>query len=131
MDSVLRHRGQVITASGLDVLAGIWLIISPFVLGFQDIRNATSNDVIFGIIIVILAAIRFFGAYAVSSLSWIVALIGLWILVSPWVLAYFVNGTPLWNNIITGIVIIVLACWGAIATATEHHYPTNPPMPQV
>lgn len=120
MDTVIRHRGQVITASGLDILAGVWLIISPFVLGYQDIRNATSNDVVFGILICLLAAIRFFGAYAAASLSWINAIFGLWILVSPWFLVYYHYPSPLWNNVIFGVAVMVLAGWSAMATNTEH-----------
>jgi SPW repeat len=119
MDTVLHHRRQVITASGLDILAGIWLVLSPFVLGYPDIANATSNDVIFGILIGILAAIRFFGVYVTASLSWVNAIFGLWILVSPWFLEFYHHPTPLWNNVILGILVMILAGWSAMATSTE------------
>jgi len=36
------------------VLVGIWLIISPFVLGYREITNMTINDLVFGGIVVIL-----------------------------------------------------------------------------
>ena len=36
------------------VLVGIWLIISPFVMGYRQITNMTINDLVFGAIVVIL-----------------------------------------------------------------------------
>jgi len=112
------HSGQVTTASGLDVLAGIWLLISPWCVGFSAVSGATSNDVIFGIIIGILALVRFFNNAASPAVSWINAILGIWVLISPWVLG-FGHVQAFWvNNLITGIVVIVLACWSALATNT-------------
>jgi hypothetical protein len=36
------------------VVLGIWLIVSPFVLGFREITKMTINDMILGGIVVIL-----------------------------------------------------------------------------
>ncbi len=36
------------------VALGIWLIISPFALGFREISSMTINDVILGVIVAIL-----------------------------------------------------------------------------
>jgi len=123
-------KSQVATASGLDVLAGIWLLISPFVLSFPGTTGATGNNVLFGIIIAVLAAIRAFGAYRASWISWLNALFGLWVLVSPWFLGFSSFTAPLWNNIIMGIIVIVLSCWSAFAS--ESTTPTRrmpPPIP--
>jgi 4-amino-4-deoxy-L-arabinose transferase-like glycosyltransferase len=126
MAYVIRHKGQVMTASGLDVLAGIWLLISPFVLRFSyyGLTQATTNNVILGIVIGVLAAIRFFGAYRESWLSWINAVLGLWVLLSPWILRFSHNSYATTNNVILGIVVIVLASWSALATEAS----TNRPM---
>jgi hypothetical protein len=43
------------------VLVGIWLIISPFVLKYREITNMTNNDLVFGAIVVILGIV---GAFA-------------------------------------------------------------------
>lgn len=42
------------------VLVGIWLIISPFVLGYREITNMTANDLVFGAIVVILGIVGAF-----------------------------------------------------------------------
>jgi hypothetical protein len=36
------------------VVLGIWLIVSPFVLGFRELTKMTINDMILGAIVVIL-----------------------------------------------------------------------------
>ncbi len=45
----------------ISVLVGIWLIISPWVLNFQGMPNATWNSVIFGIIVGIIGLIQSLG----------------------------------------------------------------------
>ena len=112
------HRGQVATASGLDVLAGIWLLISPFVLHFI-VHNATTNNVILGIIVGVLALIRFLGTDDLPVLSWINVILGIWVLISPWALGFASARVPMTNNVITGIVVIVLAAWSALATQSD------------
>jgi multisubunit Na+/H+ antiporter MnhE subunit len=36
------------------ILLGIWLIVSPFALGFREITSMTVNDVILGAVVAIL-----------------------------------------------------------------------------
>ncbi len=115
MATVTPRREQVMTASGLDVLAGIWILISPFVLRFMP-HQATTNNVILGIVIGILAAIRFSGAYGQSWLSWINVILGIWVLITPWVLRFSHFRTATTNNVIMGIIVIILAGWSALAT---------------
>lgn len=49
------RRGQVQIASGLNVAAGIWLIVAPFVLGYSGTARALWNDIILGVIVLALA----------------------------------------------------------------------------
>lgn len=76
-----RWREQVVGASGLNVLAGLWLVASPWLLGY-DPEDAAWNPVVFGSIVVLLAAVRVRGAWGASILSWINSLIGVWLFVS-------------------------------------------------
>jgi hypothetical protein len=107
-------RAAVATASGLNVLAGIWLIIAPFVLNYAP-GDPVWNDVIFGAIVALLGLIRVSGAYRAAMLSWANAIIGAWIFASAFWLDQ--SGTASANDIIFGIVVFVLAI--ASATATE------------
>ncbi len=47
------------------VLVGIWLIISPFVLGYREITNMSINDLVFGSIVIILGIAAAFASLPV------------------------------------------------------------------
>lgn len=49
--------------SGINALFGIWLIISPWVLGFSHTTNVVVSCVISGIVVLVLGAIRFFTGF--------------------------------------------------------------------
>jgi hypothetical protein len=55
--------------SGINGLAGIWMIISPWVLGFSSEARATWSAVIVGIIVLVLGAIRFFTGFPGRNLA--------------------------------------------------------------
>lgn len=107
------RRSTVLWASGLNIIAGIWLIIAPFVLLF-DKQSGRVDDVIVGIVVAVLAAIRVFAARDAAWLSWINAILGLWTIASPFVLGLQAQ-SAYWNNVILGIVILVLGIISASA----------------
>lgn len=110
-------RTTVRTASGLDLVAGLWLVIAPFVLGYATVTGALWNDVIFGIAIVVLAASREVGeGYRHAWPSWVNALIGLWLIIAPFAIGYSFIREAVWNDVIIGIAVVVLATWSALAT---------------
>lgn len=46
--------------------------------------------------------------------SWLAALVGLWVLVSPFVLTGTIaSGTAMWSNVVAGVLVLVLAAYGA------------------
>jgi hypothetical protein len=116
MAYALKHQGQITTASGLDVLAGIWLLISPFVLVFQHNAGAITNNVVLGIVIGVLALYRFFAPARDAWVSWVNVLLGIWVLISPFVVGFNNMSTATTNNVIMGIIVIILAGWSALAT---------------
>jgi len=88
------------SASGLNVLLGIWLIVSPFVLGFERFNAAEWNDIASGIAVALLA---------LSGVSWLNIALGIWLIISPFVLGFAAYPTLLWNNIILGILVGLVA----------------------
>jgi hypothetical protein len=106
-------RDDVIGASGLNVLAGIWLIISPFVLGYSG-ADATWNPIVFGAIVAVFAAARAAGAYRAAWLSWLNMAIGVWLFISAFWLAQTARAS--WNVGIMGIVVFILGALSAGAT---------------
>ena len=108
---------QVRVASGLNFLAGIWIIISAWVYGAIYTSGSAWNSIIVGIVVAVLAAIRFFAPRSAVGLSWINALLGIWIIISPWVFGYASTNTArMWNSVIFGIIVLILGVWSAAAT---------------
>src|SRR5689334_18539317 len=74
-------RDDVVSLSGLNLLAGIWLIIAPWVLAYRA-GDPKWNDVVFGAIVGLLALTKISGALRVSWLSIVNAVIGVWLFVA-------------------------------------------------
>ncbi len=121
MDGTTPVRRQSAGASSLNILLGLWLIIAPFVLNYARLEAAETNDIIVGIIVAVIAAIRSFGAFTQPGWSWVNVLLGIWLIIAPFVLGYSAYATPLWNDIILGVLIAILA-WTS-ATSVRR----NPP----
>lgn len=94
-------------ASWINVLLGIWVIISPFVVQFGRLPAALWNNVIVGIVIAVLALIRTSTPRQVGW-SWANVVLGIWMIISPFALGVMTTAI-LWNNIILGIVIALIA----------------------
>jgi len=115
------HSSALKTASGLNFIAGIYLIISAWIGSINGGERA--NGIIFGIIVAILAASRFAESTGPWA-SWLNALIGIWLIISPWVYGFAGSGW-MWNSIVVGIIMLVLGFWAA--SSTNHGNPAGPP----
>jgi len=104
---VTGSRSAMGGASWMNVLLGIWVIISPFVVQFARLPAAMWNNVIVGIVIAVLALIRTSTPRQVGW-SWANVILGIWMIISPFALGVMTT-TILWNNIILGIVIALIA----------------------
>lgn len=103
--------------SGLAVLLGLWLVITPFAM--ESTATAMWNNVIVGAAIIILAGFNFYrmsnaqlGNIGVSAL---VALLGLWALIVPFVFEMGSNDL-LWSTAIAGLIIAILGGYNLYAT---------------
>ena len=106
-------REAVISLSGLNVLAGIWLIVAPWVLNYR-VGDPKWNDVIFGAAIAILALTRVGGAFRASGVSVLNALIGVWLIIAAFTID--ASWTAGWNDVILGAVVFILALASADAS---------------
>ena len=95
--------------SWANVILGIWLIISPFVVtAFSQLMNFRANNIILGILVGLVALFRASGA-ARGQWSWANVALGIWLIISPFVLGVSSNVTAVWHNVIIGIVVALLA----------------------
>ena len=112
-------ENDVFLAGVLDVFAGIWLLLSPFVIHFHNAPRAVETNVVCGIIVALLAAVRALAAPRQAWISWLNALVGLFVLLSPWALDFARAHAATTNNVAAGITIIALACWSAVTSSMK------------
>lgn len=105
---------QLRWATGLSIIAGLWLLISPFILGYSDRTNAVWDDVILGIAIAIIAALRLWWFSDMAWLSWLNLILGAWVVISPWVLGFSDQSTAMADNVIVGVIVFILSGWAAM-----------------
>lgn len=110
------HVSHARWASFINFLAGVWIIISPYTLGYSSMNSALMNNMTFGAIIAILALVRIANAKRYESLSWINTILGLWIIVSPFIIGYPTVVSQL-DNVVAGLVVAILGS----RSATETH----------
>jgi SPW repeat-containing protein len=95
-----QSAGQL--ARGINILAGVWLFISAFVLPHESAMF--TNTWILGILAVIFAitAMRY------PAVRYLNTLLAIWLFISAFALPH-VNNVPVWNNAIVAIVIFVIS----------------------
>lgn len=107
---------QARAVEGLAVMGGLYAAISPWIIGFTTGNpGLTISNLVVGLTVALLA-LDLGSAYSrAHGLSWVMPLLGAWILISQWVMTDVADTTGIMvSNVIAGAVIIVL---GAIAMA--------------
>ena len=102
----------------LILLLGLWLIATPWIYAYPQGSSQMSNAIISGIVIAVLAAFDLYKTY-----FWAVVvnlLLGIWVAISPWVLQVADRRTVVWNELIVGVAVLVLALW-ELRTDPELH----------
>ncbi|MGC4377302.1 SPW repeat protein [Fictibacillus sp. Mic-4] len=51
--------------------------------------------------------------------TWLSGLIGIWLIISPWIYKFDGNNGALWNNIVFGAIILILAIWSGTTTKNQ------------
>ncbi len=95
--------------SGWNVALGVWVLISPFVMGYRQNTNFLWNNVIIGIAIALIALLRNMATGPRAVYSWLNVVLGIWLIISPFALRFTGNALALWNNIIVGIIVTAIA----------------------
>jgi hypothetical protein len=90
-------------AEALAVLTGLYLAISPWVAGFNHFSTLAVNNLITGIGYAMLMA-GFGSAYErTHAMAWAATLVGVWTIITPWVVSGSVNTTrTIVNNCAAG-----------------------------
>lgn len=93
----------------INLVLGLWLIASPWVLSYDFDRTATWNAVIVGLLTAAAALYALFRIMAWEE--WAGVAFGVWMIVSPWVLGFSTVAVATWNAVLVGLAIAALALW--------------------
>lgn len=103
-------------ASLINFILGIWILISPFVLGFVESESLLWNNVLVGIAVAAIAGVCAWSRRrGHSGLSWINFVLGIWLVISPFVFGLEESAVVTWHQVIVGIGVAVLAALSAMA----------------
>lgn len=90
---------------------GVWLVISPFVLGYggPGVGMAMWNPIIVGVAVIIFAAAVVMKPQQWEE--WINLVLGVWLILAPFILGFTQLQAALWNHLIVGALIVAGAVW--------------------
>ena len=106
-----KQRTAVIgAAAGFVLLAGLYLVLAPWVTGFGGAGVLALSNTVVGLVLVALAIART-ATRRLRFLGWVVPVLGAWTALSPWLLRSAAETQPstaaLVGNVVAGAVVIV------------------------
>lgn len=109
--------GKRLTAQwkdAINLVLGLWLIASPWAFGFVTDQAPTWNAWAVGVVIAVaaLAALIAFNQWE----EWAEAVLGAWLIVSPYLLGFDAMMSATLNQAVVGIIVAGLAIWSAMVT---------------
>jgi SPW repeat len=104
---------QIHIASGTNIVAGTWLMIAPVFFCPQAVIRW--NDAIVGLLLIVLAALRYVHPLHRFWMSWLNASLGLWLTASPFLLGCQ-HIAPQVNDTTLGFIVFVA---GAVSASVR------------
>lgn len=107
--------------AGLTMLTGLWLAISPWMVGFNASFNSLAmSNLIVGLALTLLG-LGFGAAYSrTHGMVWVAALLGVWAIITPWIApGAAAAADTIVSNVITGGVAVVLGLTATGVTAMK------------
>lgn len=93
----------------VNAVLGAWLILSPWALGYSGEMMAMWNFVAVGVLLLATALGAIFLPRAWEE--WTESALGLWLVVSPWILGFAAIEAAKVNAVLSGLVVLVLSLW--------------------
>jgi hypothetical protein len=110
--------------SALNVLVGMWVFLSPWLLGYSEFGRPSWNAAATGLAIAAIGAAVLSGRS--RALAWGNLLLGAWLTLSPRVLDYTSVETAARNAWFAGLIVVALAAITATSGGVDQGPPTRP-----
>jgi hypothetical protein len=104
----------------ISLILGLWLLLGSFIGEFGSIASKTS-DVILGFFLAFLSIQLAIPTDETRWMFLLTGLIGIAAIIAPWVFDYSDVGSATTNNIIVGILIILVSVWGYLTARSNSH----------
>ncbi|MEV4947766.1 SPW repeat protein [Streptomyces sp. NPDC053755] len=106
---MLQTRG-VTAVEELVILAGVWFAISPFTVHFAAAApDLALTNLIVGIALAVVGLCMSIAPERTGDLNLAVLLFGVWMIISPWVVARDADTGAIVSNVITGACVCLFA----------------------
>ena len=107
--------------SWIIALFGLWEfgdIVAPFIPGFGNVQAFVWNHIIVGIILIIVGARAALTnkVGTAKTMDWIATFAGVWLIVASFILGNPLTAAGLWNDIIVGVIVLILGVWSALVS---------------
>ncbi|MCF3142650.1 SPW repeat protein [Streptomyces platensis] len=113
-DRVLGGR-DVVLVDGPVLLVGLYCAVSPWILHFAGAQSALMvHNLILGVAIALMAVGFTVAPDRMYGLSGAMCAIGVWMIISPWIVGSSPDAGVIWNNIVIGVLTFLL---GAMCVA--------------
>jgi hypothetical protein len=93
----------------INLVLAVCLFISPWVVGFVTEMNPTWNAWIVGVVLAVLA-LATLSAFAEWE-EWANLVLGVWLIISPWILGFAANMDAMWTHVVMGVLIAAVSAW--------------------
>jgi hypothetical protein len=102
--------------SWINLILGIWLIISPMLVGYSASHIPAGNNVILGVLLI--ASSWWILVSDAIEVGWFQILCGIRLIIAPFVLGYHALTSAMANDVIVGIIAVIVG--GIEAQAMAH-----------
>ncbi len=98
-----------VAVDGLVVLAGLWCAISAWTVHFNLSRpDLMINNLIIGLAVAVIGLGLTMVPERMQGLSWAAAVMGIWLIISPWVVTRAPDAGMIVSNVVVGACIFLL-----------------------
>jgi hypothetical protein len=100
-------------AGGVSAVIGAIYFGAPFFFGFVDVSTALWNHMIAGVLLMLLAGLAVRHPLRRGTMGWLAAALGVWIIVSPFVLGHAWVYGSVWPSVILGVYTVLMGVFAA------------------